>query len=73
MAWMEIDGNLTKLANFFKFFSCVLEKSLESDCGLFFFGESFRIFPFGGALGAFCVRAKVLGQIFSRVLMIKNN
>ena len=68
-----MDCNLRKLANFLKFFSCVLEKTLKSDCDLFFFGESFSSFPLGGALRAFCVRAKVLGQIFSRVLMIKNN
>ena len=36
---MEVDCNLKKLANFFKFFLCILEKSLKTDFGLFFLGE----------------------------------
>ena len=32
---MEVDCNLKKLANFFKLFLCILEKSLKIDYGLF--------------------------------------
>ena len=31
MARMEVDCNLKKLANFFKFFLCILTKSLKID------------------------------------------
>ena len=32
---MEVDCNLKDLANFFKYFLCILKKSLKIDCGLF--------------------------------------
>ena len=35
MARMEMDCNLKKLANFFTFSPCVLEKSLKTDFGLY--------------------------------------
>ena len=38
MAKMEMDCNLKKLANFFKFFLCIVEKSLKTDYSLFFLG-----------------------------------
>ena len=38
MARMEMDCNLKKLANFFKFFLCILVKLLKIDYGLFFLG-----------------------------------
>ena len=36
---MEVDCNLKKLANFFKFFFCILEKALKIDYDLFLLGE----------------------------------
>ena len=39
MARMKVDCNLTKMANFFKFFLCILEKSLKTDHSLFLPGE----------------------------------
>ena len=33
---MEMDCNLKRLANVFKFFLCIVEKSLKTDHGLFF-------------------------------------
>ena len=39
MARMEIDCNLKKLANCFKFLLSILEKLLKTDCSLFFLGE----------------------------------
>ena len=33
---MEMDCNLTKLDNSFKFFPCILERSLKINYGLFF-------------------------------------
>ena len=35
-ARIEVDCNLKNLANFFKFFLCILKKSLKIDYGLFF-------------------------------------
>ena len=35
-----MDFNLKTLTNIFKFFLCILEKSLEIDYGLFFLGEN---------------------------------
>ena len=40
---MEMDRNQF----FFKFPMCILEKSLTSDCGLFFLGEITSYFPPG--------------------------
>ena len=45
MAKMEMDCNLKKLANFFKFLLNVLEKWLKTDCILFFHGEIIIYFP----------------------------
>ena len=40
---MEMDYNLKTFAKFFKFFPCILEKSLKTDYSLFFLREiSFR-------------------------------
>ena len=42
---MEMDYNLKKVANFYKIFPCILEKSPKTDYNLFFLGEivsSFR-------------------------------
>ena len=39
MARMQVDYNLKTLANFFKFFLCILEKSLKVDYGMFFLRE----------------------------------
>ena len=39
---MEVDCNLKKLANFFKFFLCILEKALKTS--LFFLEENLNIF-----------------------------
>ena len=39
MARKEVDCNLKKLANFFKFILCILEKSLKIDYGPFLIGE----------------------------------
>ena len=39
LARMEVDCNLKKWANFFKFFLCILEKSLKIYYGSFFLGE----------------------------------
>ena len=36
---MEMDSNLKKLANIFKFFLCIVEETLKPDYGLFFLGE----------------------------------
>ena len=41
MARIEMDYNLKKLAKFFKFFLCILEKSLKANYSLFFLGEIF--------------------------------
>ena len=40
---MEMDYNLKTFAKFFKFFPCILEKSLKTDYSLFFSEKS----PFG--------------------------
>ena len=40
-----MDCNLKKLANFFKLFLCILEKSLKTDHSLFFLGEKPYYFP----------------------------
>ena len=46
MTWMEVDCNLKKMANFFKLFLCISEKSLENNYSLFFRLENFSIlFP----------------------------
>ena len=44
---MEVDCNLKKLAIFFKFFFCILEKSLKIDYDLSFLGENpnFLVLP----------------------------
>ena len=39
MTKMEVDCNLKKLANIFKFFLYILEKSLKVDYGMFFLRE----------------------------------
>ena len=39
MARMEVDCNLKKLVKFFKFFLCLLGKSLKTDYSLFFIRE----------------------------------
>ena len=39
MAKIEVDFNLKRLANFFKFFLCLSEKSLSTDYSSFFLGE----------------------------------
>ena len=39
MARMEVDCNLKMLANFFKFFRCILEKSLKTDYSSVFRGK----------------------------------
>ena len=44
MARMEMDCNLKKFANFFKFFLCILEKSLKIDYGMFFLRANLNIF-----------------------------
>ena len=36
MARMKVDCNLKKLANFSKFFLCILEKSMKADYSSFF-------------------------------------
>ena len=41
---MEVDCNLKKLANFFKFVLCILEKSLKTDYTLFFLREKTKYF-----------------------------
>ena len=43
MTWMEVDCNLKILANFFKLFLCISEKSLENNYSLFF-RQNFSIF-----------------------------
>ena len=44
MARMEMDCNLKKLANFFKFFLYIVEKSLKTDYSFLFSAESLCIF-----------------------------
>ena len=46
-AGMEVDCNLKKLANFFKFFLFILEKSLKTDYSSFFLGEKTKYFLLG--------------------------
>ena len=63
---MEVDFNLTKLANIFKFFLCILEKSLKIDCGLLFLGEN----PFlPNVIRAIHVTKWVLCQIFEHMFI----
>ena len=62
---MEVDCNLKKLANFFKLFLCISEKSLESNYSLFFRQESFSIF-FPVLYEQFHVKKQTLCQIFER-------
>ena len=41
---MEMDYNLKKMANFFKFFLYISEKSLKTDYSLFFLGQITKLF-----------------------------
>ena len=41
---MEMDCTLKKLASFFKFVLCILEKSLKTDYTWFFLGEKTQYF-----------------------------
>ena len=58
---MEMDCNLKKLANFFKFFLCIVKKTLKPDYSLFFLGEIATFF-LPGALRAILRSRKVLCQ-----------
>ena len=62
MTWMEVDCNLKKLANFFKLFLCISEKSLENNYSLFFRQENFSIF-FPVLYEQFHVKKQALCQI----------
>ena len=65
MTWMEVDCNLKKLANFFKLFLCISEKSLENNYSLFFRQENFSIF-FSVLYDQFHVKKQALCQIYER-------
>ena len=41
---MEVDYNLKKLANFFKFFLCILEKSLKINYEYFLPGVNVEVY-----------------------------
>ena len=41
---MKVDCNLKKMASFFKFVLCILEKSLKTDNTLFLLGEKTKYF-----------------------------
>ena len=62
---MEVECNLKKLANFFKLFLCISEKSLENNYSLFFRQENFSIF-FLVLYEQFHVKKQTLCQIFER-------
>ena len=70
-----LDGNGLQLDKNWPIFSSSSLVSWKNPLNLlvvcFLFKESLDIFPLG-ALRAFCVREKTLGQIFSRVLIKKN-
>ena len=61
-----MDCNLKKLANFFKLFLCISEKSLENNYSLFFRQENFSIF-FPVLYEQFHVKIQALCQIFSKI------
>ena len=65
MTWMEVDCNLKKLANFFKLFLCISEKSQENNYNLFFQQENFSIFS-PVLYEQFHVKKQTLCQTFER-------
>ena len=63
---VEIDRNLEKMANFFKLIPCVVEKSPNSNCSFVLSSKNHLVFS-SWCYKAFCVRVKVVRQLFSRV------
>ena len=59
-----MDCNLKKLTNFFKFFLCILEKSLKTDCSLFFQGEKPKYFLPGVLRAISCYKDSSEGGMF---------
>ena len=67
LARMEVNCNLKNLANFFKFFLCILEKSLKTDKSSFFLGENLNIFKF-----FLCILEKSLKTDYSSFSLEEN-
>ena len=51
---MEMDYSLKTLVSFFKFFLCILEKSIKTDYSYFFFGEIPQYFLPGVLIAISC-------------------
>ena len=65
---MEVDNNLKKLANFFKFFLCISEKSRKTaDYSLFFLGQIIKLLSSRRSKSNFMLEKKFVVKCLSSV------